>query len=101
MSTDGAPTWLVRLTYQVPSEGGRYVDQLRQERCVAHATAHATARRWATQPLPAGAMDAQLEIEHRAEDGRLIRVEPWELGHAHSTAAETLEGARRHLRAVR
>ncbi len=104
MTDSGAHSWLVRLSYTVPAHGthnARTVDEIRQERHEQHPSAHATARRWANNPLPAGATNAVLWIEERGPDGRLVRVEDWELGHTRSTAAEALDRARADLKLVR
>lgn len=102
MSDEGRHTWLVRLWYLAPApddRNGRLEDFVRQEQFHEHGAAHGTARRWANQPLPAGAVTPEIWIEERIGT-RTVRVENWALGHRRSTQAQSLDQARQHLRAV-
>lgn len=99
--TDDAPSWLVRLTYRAPApadHGGHTTEWVKQERCFDHAGAHAIARRWANTPLPAGATDPVIEIEHRDSNGRSLRTEPWTIPDRPApTTREAVAEARRRL----
>jgi len=94
-------TWRVELTYRAPARdsSGRLVDTVFHEHTTDRTAAHAIARRWATGPLPAGAVDVELVIYGRNEHGANIVTEPWELGATTSNAAQALAAAR--LRLVR
>ncbi len=99
--TDDAPCWLVRLTYRAPApedRNGRLIDLVKQQRCIAHDVAHDVARRWANTPLPTGAVDPTIQIEHRAGDGRLLRIEDWTIpAQPTPTRRQAVEEARRRL----
>lgn len=99
--TDSTPSWLVRLTYRAPApadHGGHLTEYVKQERCFDHTAAHATARRWANTPLPPGAVDPNIEIEHRDANGRSLRTEPWTIPDQPApTRREAVDQARRRL----
>lgn len=99
--TDSTPSWLVRLTYRAPAptdHGPHLAEYVKQELCFEHAGAHAIARRWANTPLPAGATDPVIEIEHRDANGRSLRTEPWAIPDQPApTRRQAVEQARRRL----